>query len=456
MIQPRRTCLPWPATGLRLLLVAAVVSVSLAGCSRQRYATSSQRTAAGVSATAACAPLPTVTPPDAGIAASVIDSVQRAAEAMKSDALLILRDGKIVHEWTYRGFTMPFNPQSVTKAVTGLGVGVLLDGGQIPSLDLPLSDVFPEFNAPDKRAVTLRMLMNHTSGVAAARGEAQFYTREAADVGAFVRTRPMSETPGTVARYSNVGAQLVSHVVQARAAKPLHAVLDSALFTPLCIRDWQWHTDERGATYGYSRFLVTARDLAKIGQLVLDTGQWRGVPVLRAATIDTLTMIRGGTVDHLMPTPYVGLWQHFGGDSVRIDTTLRSRLRTAAVSDSLQMVLRRLAGSSADTVIGTATLLAALDSTFGRANGVSRWDRETRGAVPLRRWRSPARAVGHSGSWGQWLLIFPETRTVVVRYASWTHPGRKSEDDGYGWNSIVSDLYRLVGRRATTDGGPRD
>jgi hypothetical protein len=54
------------------------------------------------------------------------------------------------------------------------------------------------------------------------------------------------------------------------------------------------------------------------------------------------------------------------------------------------------------------------------------------------------------------LLVFPETRTVVVRFASWTHPGRTSEDDGFGWNNIVADLYRLVGRRATADTGSRD
>jgi hypothetical protein len=44
------------------------------------------------------------------------------------------------------------------------------------------------------------------------------------------------------------------------------------------------------------------------------------------------------------------------------------------------------------------------------------------------------------------LLVYPETRTVVVRYASWTHPGRRSEEDAGGWNSIYADLYRLIGR----------
>lgn len=389
--------------------------------------------------------LATVSAAEAGIAQATIDSLQPAAEATKSDALLILRDGKVVHEWTYEGFRMPFNPQSVTKAISGLGVGVLLDRGAITTLDLPLKDVFPEFAAPGKDAVTLRMLMNHTSGLAADRGERQFMDQP--DAGAFVRGRPMVEPAGTTFRYSNVGAQLVSHVVQARAGAPLHALLDSTVLGPMCIQDWRWDTDAKGATYGYSRIHLKARDLAAIGQLVLDGGEWRGQRVLSAATIDTLTAIRGGPVRGIPASAFVGLWQYWGGDSLRLDAALFQQLAAVPVSDTLLRVVRDMAGTSGERMVSSFRFVAVLDSVFGAGGGVARWERETRGRVVVQRWRSPAQAVGHSGSWGQWLLVFPETRTVLVRFASWSHPGRRSEDDGYSWNSIVGDTYRLLGRR---------
>jgi CubicO group peptidase (beta-lactamase class C family) len=347
---------------------------------------------------------------------------------------------------------MPWNPQSVTKAITGLGVGVLLDRGLIASLDLPLADVFPEFTTPDKRAVTLRMAMNHTSGIAAGRGEAQFMGK--GDVGAFVRAQPMAEPAGTVFRYNNVGAQLVSHVVQARAGVPLHAVIDSALFRPLCIADWRWQTDATGASYGYSRVFLTARDLARIGQLVLDGGRWNGRQLLRAETLDTLTAMRGGPVAGLAPSSYVGLWQFIGGDTVTIDTTLVARLRAVPVSDTLVAVVRRLLGDRPSRRLPHATLRVTLDSAFGRDSGTARWLRETRGTVVPARMRSPAQAIVHSGSWGQWLILFPETRTVVVRFASWRHPGRRSEDDGFGWDGIVADTYRLLGRASAPSALP--
>jgi CubicO group peptidase (beta-lactamase class C family) len=413
------------------------------GCSRPYPSAKPQYVQADV---AACAPLPRATAAEVGIPQAALDSLQRAAEAMHSDALLILRDGKVVHEWTSRWFKAPFNPQSVTKAITGLGVGVLMDRGAITTLDLPLADLFPEFTAADKRPVTLRMLMNHTSGIAADRGEAQFFGPP--DAGAFVRTRPMAEPAGTTFRYSNVGAQLVSHVVQATGGAPLHALLDSAVLGPMCIRDWRWDTDRVGATYGYSRIHLAPEDLAKIGQLVLDRGTWRGRQLIRAATIDTLTALSGGPVAGLAPFAYVGLWQYWGGDSLRLDAALLERLRGLPASDSLIGVVARLAGPGTARTLPSFQLRLALDSAFGEGAGIRRWESETHGAVYPARWRTPAQAVGHSGSWGQWLLVYPETRTVVVRFASWANPGRKSEEDGYGWNGIVGDAYRLVGRAA--------
>jgi CubicO group peptidase (beta-lactamase class C family) len=388
----------------------------------------------------------TVAASSVGIPDRTIDSLQRAAVALQSDAFLIVRDGRVVHEWTSPGFAMPFNPQSITKAITGLGVGVLLDRGVWTGLDVPVGRYFPEFTSGPKQAITLRHLMTHTSGLAAGRGEAQFYERGRGDAGAFVRGQPLSEPVGTTFRYSNVGAQLVSHVVQAAAGAPLHAVLDSAVFAPLCMRDWRWALDDRGATYGYSRLELTARDLAKIGQLVLDGGVWNGRRVLRADVIDTLTMWQGGMVPDLASSGYVGLWQYLGADSVRLDGTLVERLRSIPVSDSLVAVVAGVIGDG-PRVMETPAFRARLDSTFGAGAGVRRWYAETQGRVMPRRWRGPAQAIVHSGSWGQYLLIFPETRTVVVRFAAWNHPGRRDENDASSWPGIVGDTYRLLGRR---------
>lgn len=394
-----------------------------------------------------CAGLAEGTPESVGIARATIDSIQRAAIAYKSDALVIVRDGKVVHEWRDPAFRdTVWNPQSVTKAVAALGVGLLVDDGRIASYDLPLRELFPEFATPDKAPVTLRMLMTHTSGIAAGVGEAQF--DGVRDVGTWTRTRPMAEPAGAMHRYSNVGAQLVSHVVQAKAGMPLAQLVGERIMRPLCIGTYAWDATPDGATWSYARLRIRARDLAAIGQLVVDTGLWRGRRLLSAATLDSLTHRRGARGLALGPSSYALAWQFAGADSVRVDARLLDRLRAVGAPDALVAGVARLAGPAGSAAMTTVRFKAALDTLYGttsRDSTLLRWHRDTRGAADPERWRGPAQVIFHSGSWGQWLLVYPETRTVVVRYASWSHPGRRRENDAGAWTSIYADLYRLVG-----------
>jgi CubicO group peptidase (beta-lactamase class C family) len=398
-----------------------------------------------------CTPLPNGSPESVGITQATIDSIQRAAVAMKSDALVIVRDGKVVHEWRDPAFRdTVFNIQSVTKAIASLGVGLLADDGRLTSYDLPVRELLPEFATPERAPITLRMLMHHTSGLAAGRGEAQFY--ETKDVHAYVRTRPVTEPAGTVYRYNNVGAQLVSHVVQAKAGMPLAKLVGERVLRPLCIGSWAWDAEPDGTTWGYSRLHLRARDLAAIGQLVVDTGVWNGRRILSAATLDSLTHRAGARGLPLSASSHALTWQWVGFDSVRVDNALLARMRAAGAPDALVTGVQRLAGPGASATLTTARFKAALDTLYAlpRDSVMMRWYRDTRGAADPERWRGPAQVIYHSGSWGQWLLVFPETRTVVVRYASWTHKGRRSEEDGYGWGSIYADLYRLIGSKRVT------
>jgi CubicO group peptidase (beta-lactamase class C family) len=399
---------------------------------------------------ASCTGLPDGTPDAVGIPRPTIDSIQRAAEALLTDELVIVRDGRVVHHWRHPSFRDTlWNPQSVTKAVASLGVGLLLDDGRVSSLDLPLRELFPEFAATDKAPVTLRMLMAHTSGIAAGRGEVQFAGQ--ADVGAFVRSQPMAEPAGTVFRYSNVGAQLMGQVVEARSGMPLGRLLEERLFRPLCIGQWTWDVDARGSNYAYSRVHLRARDLAALGQLVLDGGEWQGQRLLSRAAIDTLTQMRGAGGLPLAPHSYAASWTRAGEDVVTLDRAWLARVQTTGASAPLLAALRRLMADSGSRTLPTPQFKMVLDTAIGTgafASGLPRWYAETGGTVDPPRRRGPAQVVYHSGSWGQWLLLYPETRTVVVRYASWTHPGRRSEEDAASWNSMYADLYRLIGRKA--------
>jgi CubicO group peptidase (beta-lactamase class C family) len=427
------------------LVSTLAVLLTLAAC-RPRYDYGETRPTAPALGTAACKGLPHANAV-ASIPATDLDSIQRLALATLSDELVIVRDGRVVHHWRDPSFRDTiFNPQSVTKAVAALGVGLLLDDGRIRSLDLPLREVFPALATPDRSPLTLRMVMEHTSGIAADRGEAQF--RGQADVQSFILAQPVAEPVGTTFRYNNLGAQLMGQTVHARSGMSVARLLESRIFTPLCINSWSWDHDGTEATYAYSRVRLRAVDLAALGQLVLDGGEWQGQRVLSRMAIDTLTHIRGASGIPLASHSFAASWEYAGDDRVILDHNWRQRLEATSASAPLRALAQRLLADSHRREMLTSAFKAALDTAFAspsREATMQRWYRETARHADPERVRKPAQAVYHSGSWGQYLIVFPETRTVVVRYASWQHAGRRDESDGGAWSSITADLYWLIG-----------
>src|SRR5690606_11701219 len=84
----------------------------------------------------------------------------------QSDAVLVLKDGEELGHY-YLGSTPPgpIELMSATKSVVALGIGQLIGQGHIKSLDQPVADFYPEWKQGQKRDITIRMLLNHTSGL---------------------------------------------------------------------------------------------------------------------------------------------------------------------------------------------------------------------------------------------------------------------------------------------------
>jgi len=87
------------------------------------------------------------------------------AEATHSDALVLLQRGALVGEWYFGRERVPILTMSCTKPIVSLVIGTLLEDGTLASLDQPVCDFYPEWRQGRKRAITLRHLLNHTSGL---------------------------------------------------------------------------------------------------------------------------------------------------------------------------------------------------------------------------------------------------------------------------------------------------
>jgi CubicO group peptidase (beta-lactamase class C family) len=124
---------------------------------------------------------------------------------------------------------------SITKPMTAAGVMILADRGRL-SLDDPVHKFIPEFSEGDRKLVTMRHLLTHTSGLPDMLPENVELRQRHAPLQDFVagaiRT-PLLFKPGSQVRYQSMGILLAAEVARRITGEPFPQFLATELFTPL-------------------------------------------------------------------------------------------------------------------------------------------------------------------------------------------------------------------------------
>jgi CubicO group peptidase (beta-lactamase class C family) len=81
---------------------------------------------------------PAAEPAAAGIDAKALERLLKRAEATDSDVVVIVKDGKLVVNWTFDKEEGPIEAMSATKSVVSVAIGRLIDDGKITSVDQPV------------------------------------------------------------------------------------------------------------------------------------------------------------------------------------------------------------------------------------------------------------------------------------------------------------------------------
>jgi CubicO group peptidase (beta-lactamase class C family) len=235
-------------------------------------------------------------PEASGVNRSDLDNVYSRLlserEYFNVKSLLLVKDGKLVFEACVRDpgdrdhYT---HIQSVTKSVTSLVFGIVRSDGFFPSLDQTLYSIIPEKFPDDKakRTITLRHLLTMTSGLLLDNDDfsIELIVEKPADPVRYFLNKPLYANPGDRFYYRDVDPQLVSSALQKVTAKTEEHWARERLFTQLGIRDYHWQSDHTGTTAGAHALHLRPRDMAKIGQMVLDHGRWKGIQIVDSAWI---------------------------------------------------------------------------------------------------------------------------------------------------------------------------
>jgi CubicO group peptidase (beta-lactamase class C family) len=239
-------------------------------------------------------------PVDVGISQAALDEIY--AMFLSEDryynakSLLVVKDSKLVFEAYCR---TPADRdtyghiQSVTKSITSLVFGIVQTTGAVDSLEQPLYSIIPEkFPADEaKHSITLRHLLTMSSGLAFDDDDfsVEIYANKPDDPIRYILNKPLYDQPGASFYYRDCDPHLLSFAIWRLTGQTEEQWAAERLFAPLEIGDYYWDTDHTGTTMGAHGLHLKPRDLAKIGQLVLDFGRWRGNQVVDSAWIATST-----------------------------------------------------------------------------------------------------------------------------------------------------------------------
>lgn len=205
--------------------------------------------------------------------------------------------------------------RSITKSVVSLLVGIAIDRGWVPHVDVPVLSAFPEYgdlHASAASALTLRHLLTMSAGLAW--NEALPYSdprnserrmNDAPDRSRFVLEQPAVHPPGGLFCYNGGLTILLAEFVERAAGRPLDVFASEALFEPLGIVDVEWLRYPDGTPNATSGLRMRASDVAKFGQLMLDGGAWAGRQIVSSA------WLRESTADHVRATGPVSYAYHW-------------------------------------------------------------------------------------------------------------------------------------------------
>jgi len=212
------------------------------------------------------------------------------------DSLLVVRGGDLVYERYAPGAGPDAlrNVKSMTKSVLSTLVGIALHTGDLESIHTPVVYLLPEafvtLDVRAKRDITVRHLLAMRSGLDWAEyGASALQMTASPDWVSFVLERPLAHPPGEVFNYSTGDSQLLAAVLQRVTGMTLLDFADLYLFGPLGISRRAWPADPQGVTIGGAELMLTPRDMAKFGFMVLNRGEWDGDRVVPAAWLDEAT-----------------------------------------------------------------------------------------------------------------------------------------------------------------------
>ena len=251
--------------------------------------------------------LPRSTPAAEGISTQAVINMMNSLMGLPEcdiHHVIVMRHGKVVAEL----HPAPFRAEdshtlySASKTFTSLAVGIAIDDNLL-RLDDRVMTFFP-----DKRTnrvsdymadMTVRDLLMMASGVKpdwTMRNNSTDWVKD-------WLAKPVDDKPGTLFQYDSMCTFMLSAIVQRVTGRTMLDYLTAKLFAPMHINVADWEASPDGINTGGWGLRVQAETMAKLGQLLLNKGNWNGMQLVSAdyVTAACSRLIDGGAKETVPP-----------------------------------------------------------------------------------------------------------------------------------------------------------
>jgi len=221
--------------------------------------------------------------------------------ATNTVAFLIIKNDTLIYEKYFEEYndsslSLSF---SIAKSVTSILIGCAIDDGYIKSEEQFVTDFVPELESNGFNKVTLKNLLQMTSGMDYTESDNPFGIHPHFYYGNNLENKlinlELKNKPGEKFEYKSGDYQLLG-LILSRAIKPLTITgyFHRKLWEPLGMENdglWNTDSDTNGLEKTFCCIAASARDYAKIGRLYLNNGIWNGKQLISKNWVEKSTQI---------------------------------------------------------------------------------------------------------------------------------------------------------------------
>ncbi len=343
----------------------------------------------------------------------------------KSDRLMVSINDTVIADVTFAGKPNDiYRIYSITKVFSSIAIGILIDKKLLPNPEIPVSVYFEEWKSDSlKSKITIRHILQHTSGISAMKGGKELETQT--NFVQYALNSSLSSEPGIVYFYNNKAINIISGIVQKVTGETLEQFIQKNVFQQLEINNYKWSSDEAGNTLGMDGLWLSASDLMKVGQMLCNFGEWKGKKVLSKKWCEFMFQIplvntMNGLYGYAASIRSLPFGDEISIRQASIDSLIKLGLPNDKTEKLMMLSKQNYKYKEFGEKLKQLFTMQEMEAITSLASSI---------LIPLYAVANDQFYIKHGGEYGLLLTAYPKRKKVLIRYIGekW---GRKTNEDG--------------------------